>query len=159
MQRKYFNESRGLADARRLCAAEYAAVTELPALQRKSYALAAACALLKYVEHVNNVVYAPRSLKVEFQASADSVAIDAETVKNVELLHPLLNIRSATGGKSNNSLFGLLNHCYTPGGVRHLRASLYQPPVKQGVIEEKLDSVEESYIRSLLFNNCAYDRV
>ena len=38
-------------------------------LQRKSYALAAACALVKYVEHANNVFYAPRSLKVEFQVS------------------------------------------------------------------------------------------
>ena len=38
-------------------------------MQRKSYALAAACALVKYVEHANNVFYAPRSLKVEFQVS------------------------------------------------------------------------------------------
>ena len=53
--------------SRRLCAPEYATVELL--LQRKSYALAAACALVKYVEHANNVFYAPRSLKVEFQVS------------------------------------------------------------------------------------------
>jgi hypothetical protein len=44
-----------------------------------------------------------QSVKVEFQASANSTMIDVETAKHVELLHSTLN------PKSNNSLFGFLN--------------------------------------------------
>ena len=79
--------------------------------------------------------------------------VDAETVRNVELLGPLLGVGgggAASGGgngrwggrRVNNSLFGLLNHCATPGGVRHLRASLYQPPVRQDIIQRRLDAIQ-----------------
>ena len=75
--------------------------------------------------------------------------VDAETVKNVELLGPLLSVGGAASGgggrggkRLNNSLFGLLNHCATPGGVRHLRASLYQPPVRQDIIQRRLDAIQ-----------------
>jgi hypothetical protein len=44
-----------------------------------------------------------QSLKVEFQASANSTMIDVDTAKHVELLYSTLN------PKSNNSLFGFLN--------------------------------------------------
>ena len=85
------------------------------------------------------------------QASTDSAMVDAETVRNVELLGPLLSAggggaaasRGGWGGKRlNSSLFGLLNHCATPGGVRHLRASLYQPPVRQDIIQRRLDAIQ-----------------
>ena len=83
--------------------------------------------------------------------------VDAETVRNVELLGPLLSVGGGGGGgaasggggggrwggrRVNNSLFGLLNHCATPGGVRHLRASLYQPPVRQDIIQRRLDAIQ-----------------
>ena len=71
--------------------------------------------------------------------------VDAETVRNVELLGPLLSVGGAASGggkRLNNSLFGLLNHCATPGGVRHLRASLYQPPVRQDIIQRRLDAIQ-----------------
>ena len=82
--------------------------------------------------------------------------VDAETVRNVELLGPLLGVGGGGGGgaasgggggrwggrRVNNSLFGLLNHCATPGGVRHLRASLYQPPVRQDIIQRRLDAIQ-----------------
>lgn len=109
--------------------------------------LAAAAALLKYVEHIQNVIYAPGSLKVEFQSSKDTTLIDVETVKNVELLVPLSN------PKSPNSLFGLLNHCTTPGGVRLLRANLFQPPLREDVIEARLDAVEELIEKPGIFHS------
>ena len=60
-----------------------------------SYSLAAAHALLKYMENFQNVYFAPKSLKVEYQAPEDSTLIDADTVKHMELLHT-----SMPGGRS-----------------------------------------------------------
>ena len=103
------------------------------------FSLASACALLKYVEHIQNIVYAPKSLKVEFQASAHTTMIDADTTKHIELLAPTMKGKSGGG----HSLFGLVNHCSTPGGVRHLRANLFQPPTQVEVMEGRLDAIQE----------------
>ena len=60
-----FLDTKGLASFKQLRAPEYSAV-ELQ-LRHKYYGLAASYALLKYVEYIKNVLYAPKSLKVEFQ--------------------------------------------------------------------------------------------
>jgi len=39
------------------------------------YALAAAAALLKYIEFVRNVLFAPKSLKVVYQGSQNTMVI------------------------------------------------------------------------------------
>lgn len=134
IHRKYYNETRGMQMVKHLCAPEYSLV-ELQ-LGHKFYALAAAFALLKYMEYILNIVYAPRSVKVEFQASADSTMIDVETAKHVELLQTV-------NPRSNNSLFGFLNLCTTPGGTRYLRSCLFQPTTKQESIEARLDAIGE----------------
>ncbi len=124
---------------------------------KKKKSLAAANALIKYTEHIQNVYFAPRSLRVEFQASADSVLVDADTARNVELLTPSLasnRRRGSTGaaGGAKSSLMGVLNHCHTPGGVRHLRAGLFQPPTRRDVIELRLDAVEELIAKPGIFH-------
>ncbi len=105
--------------------------------------------MLKYVEHVHNIYYSPKTLKVEFQASADSVLIDVDTARHVELLASSLG---GTGGGRNTfrsnsspagSLLDIVNNCHTPGGIRQLRAGLFQPPTRLSVIEERLDAVQE----------------
>lgn len=50
------------------------------------YCLAAAAALLKYFEFIQNSVYAPRSLKVSFTGSEQTAMIDAVSAKNLELV-------------------------------------------------------------------------
>ncbi len=104
--------------------------------------------MLKYTEHVQNAYYAPHSLRVEFQASAASVLIDADTVKHVELLSSFM-------GRSNSkrdSLMGVLNRCRTPSGVRQLRAGLFQPPTQEGIIERRRDAVEELIAKPGIFH-------
>lgn len=95
-------------------------------------------ALLKYVEFIQNVVYAPSSLKVVFRGSEQTVMIgkkhttaqwcalvkvqresiylnaDISTVRNLEL------ITNITDPKSSHSLFGVLNHTKTPQGGQHI---------------------------------------
>lgn len=50
------------------------------------YCLAAAAALLKYVEFIQNSVYAPKSLKIYFQGSEQTAMIDSSSAQNLELL-------------------------------------------------------------------------
>lgn len=65
------------------------------------------------------------------------VFLDHVTAEHLELLqnnrHPL----------SNHSLLGILNDCKTPVGQRLLRMSLLQPSCNLGIINSRLDSIEE----------------
>lgn len=89
------------------------------------------------MEDAQNVYYAAHSLKVEFQVPENTTLINVETAKHVELL------QSAINPKSQYSLFGYLNRCTTPGGVKSLRSNLFQPPVQMDVIVQRQEAVEE----------------
>ena len=85
-------------------------------------------------------------MKVEYQVAEKSTVIDPATAEHIELLHSL-------GTKRNNlSLFGILNKCKSHGGVRLLRSNLYQPPIDEQVIKNRLELVDE-LIEDLNFFN------
>lgn len=50
------------------------------------YCLAAAAALLKYLEFIQNSVYAAKSLKVSFKGSEQTAMIDSASASNLELV-------------------------------------------------------------------------
>lgn len=50
------------------------------------YCLAAAAALLKYLEFIQNSVYAGKSLKVSFRRSEQTAMIDSASATNLELV-------------------------------------------------------------------------
>ncbi|CAB4028963.1 mutS homolog 4-like, partial [Paramuricea clavata] len=77
----------------------------------KYYCLATASALLKYVEFIQNIVYAPGSLKIVFKGSEQTTMIDAATARNLELI---LNARNFG---SDHCLYGVINHTKTAAGV------------------------------------------
>ena len=159
IHRKYFKDSGGFQLFKNLCSPEYLSV-ELE-LRHKYYALAAAFALLRYMEFIHNTVYAPKTLKVEFHAPENSTMIDMETAKHVELLFSAINM------KSKNTLFGIINTCSTVGGVRLLRSSLFQPPTKLAIIRCRQDAVEEliakpeilTGVQSVLSRCCDVDQL
>ena len=63
--------------------------------------------------------------------------IDPATAEHIELI-------SSLGPERNKlSLFGILNHCSTKGGVKLLRSGLFQPPVNRQLIEERQEAVTE----------------
>jgi len=64
-------------------------------------------ALLKYVEFIQNIVYAPSSLKIVFKGSEQTTMIDAATIRNLEL------VCNARDPSSNHSLLGVLNYTKT----------------------------------------------
>ncbi|KAI6064268.1 MutS protein-like protein 4 isoform X2 [Aix galericulata] len=84
VQRKYFNETKGLEYIEQLCASEFSTI--FMEVHSKYYCLAAAAALLKYVEFIQNSVYAPKSLKVRFQGSEKTAMIDSSSAQNLELV-------------------------------------------------------------------------
>lgn len=50
------------------------------------YCLASAAALLKYLEFLQNSVYASKSLKVSFKGSEETAMIDSASATNLELV-------------------------------------------------------------------------
>lgn len=145
VHRKFFNESRGLQMVKYLCAPEYSSV-ELQ-IRHKYYALSAAHCLLKYVEFFETILFAPKSLKVEFQSCTSSMLIDVDTAKHIELLTSSLNMSTKL------SLFGVLNKTCTSGGARLLRSTLFQPPIEEAIIEARLDAVFELVNRPEILTN------
>ncbi|CAM5162316.1 unnamed protein product [Natator depressus] len=135
VQRKYFNETKGLEYIEQLCTSEFSTV--LMEVQSKYYCLAAVAALLKYVEFIQNSVYAPKSLKVCFQGSEQTAMIDSSSAQNLELL---TNNRDSRNG---HTLFGVLNYTKTPGGSRRLRSNILEPLVDAETINTRLDCIQE----------------
>eukprot|EP00075_Anas_platyrhynchos_P028911 XP_027318164.1 mutS protein homolog 4 isoform X2 [Anas platyrhynchos] len=135
VQRKYFNETKGLEYIEQLCASEFSTI--FMEVQSKYYCLAAAAALLKYVEFIQNSVYAPKSLKVHFQGSEKTAMIDSSSAQNLELV---TNNRDSRNG---HTLFGVLNYTKTPGGSRRLRSNILEPLVDAETINTRLDCVQE----------------
>ncbi|XP_062490045.1 mutS protein homolog 4 isoform X2 [Pezoporus occidentalis] len=135
VQRKYFNETKGLEYVEQLCASEFSTI--FMEVQSKYYCLAAAAALLKYVEFIQNSVYAPKSLKVRFQGSEKTAMIDTSSAQNLELV---INNRDSRNG---HTLFGVLNYTKTPGGSRRLRSNILEPLTDAETINTRLDCVQE----------------
>ncbi|XP_045147672.1 mutS protein homolog 4 [Echinops telfairi] len=135
IQRKYFNETKGLEYIEQLCIAEFSTV--LMEVQSKYYCLAAVAALLKYIEFIQNSVYAPKSLKICFQGSEQTAMIDSSSAQNLELL---INNQDC---RNNHTLFGVLNYTKTPGGSRRLRSNILEPLVDIETINMRLDCVQE----------------
>ncbi|XP_044079862.1 mutS protein homolog 4 isoform X2 [Siniperca chuatsi] len=135
IQRKYFNERKGLEYIQQLCAPEFGTV--LMEVQAKYYCLAAAAALLKYLEFIQNSVYAAKSLKVSFKGSEQTAMIDSASASNLELV---VNNRVH---RSEHSLLGVLNRTKTPGGARRLRSNILEPLVDVDTINIRLDTIQE----------------
>ncbi|XP_034251645.1 mutS protein homolog 4-like isoform X2 [Thrips palmi] len=135
VQRRLFRDSDGLEKVQHLCLPQNSSCQLI--LQDKFYALAAAAALLKYVEFVQNVIFAAHSLKVEYQGAHHGTIIDVITAKNLELL---LNQQS---NNASHTLVKVIDHCCTNGGSRLLRASLLHPPCSLPFITKRQDSVQE----------------
>ncbi|XP_076634761.1 mutS protein homolog 4 [Colletes latitarsis] len=134
ISRVHFNDTVGLERVRTLCAAEYSSVELF--VKQKYYALAAAAALLKYVEYAQRIVYTPKSMKIEFQGSPNATTVDLESARSLELVQ-------SQSGQRNVSLLGILDNCSTPMGRKLLRANILQPPCEERLILERQSCIAE----------------
>ncbi|XP_037294385.1 mutS protein homolog 4 [Manduca sexta] len=136
VQRRHFNDAAGRQNIQTLCAPQYSAVY-LQVLH-KFYALTAAAAVLKYVEHIQCLVFARESLKIEYHSSENTMIIDIGTATQLELVQPLIPSAGPTC-----CLLGILGPTYTIGGIRALRATILQPSCNKEIIEARLDAIED----------------
>ncbi len=76
--------------------------------------------------------------RVRFYEHSECLQLDAVTVRNLELVEPLM-----PGARRNTTLFHALDHCLTPMGKRKLRATILRPLLELSKIHERLDGVAE----------------
>ncbi|KAK3876598.1 hypothetical protein Pcinc_018636 [Petrolisthes cinctipes] len=133
VHRRYFNDNRGLAVVKHLAAPHCAYIARQVA--NRYYCLAAAAAVMKYVEHVQHVTYAPHSLHIMLTSSENTLAIDYWSCRKLEVVS---NLR----GGWQDSLLGALRHTRTHPGTRKLRASLLQPMSETSTINARLDAIQ-----------------
>ncbi len=84
---------------------------------------------LGQLEHIDRVRYYEHS---------GCLQLDAVTVRNLELIEPLM-----PDARRNTTLFRALDHCLTPMGKRKLRATILRPLLDLFSIDERLNGVAE----------------
>ncbi|ESK84664.1 hypothetical protein Moror_13284 [Moniliophthora roreri MCA 2997] len=145
--RKYWNEQSGLEFIQQLCVDDEERAGTILAVSTKYYVLSTASALFKYAEIRLNVRFSTASLRIRYAPVDGTMMIDPESAKNLEL------VGNMTHKKSTHSLFGVLNHTYTPMATRLLRVNILSPITVQSSIDARLDVVEEFIQDQDLFND------
>ncbi|KAL7285904.1 hypothetical protein ACG7TL_001015 [Trametes sanguinea] len=137
VMRKYWNENAGLEFVNQLTVDDDERAATLVAVSNKYYALSAASALFKHSELRLNTRFAASSLLIRYLQVEGTMLVDSDSARNLELVGNMSARRSA------HSLFGLLNHTYTPMGARLLRVNILAPITVKAALEARLDVVEE----------------
>ncbi|KDQ19146.1 hypothetical protein BOTBODRAFT_485037 [Botryobasidium botryosum FD-172 SS1] len=153
--RKFWNENTGLEFITQLIIEDEDRSGTLMNVSNKYYCLSATAAMFKYAQLKLNMVFSPHSLRIAYTGVdgmfhslwilpddmqpqfAGTMLIDTESAKNLEL------VQNSSNKKSTHSLFGLLNHTFTPMASRLLRVNILAPITVQSSIEARLDAVEE----------------
>jgi DNA mismatch repair protein MutS len=116
-------------------------------LANRPAAIGAAGAILHYVretqraalDHLDRPTYYDR---------ADSMVLDAVTVRNLELVEPLF--AADAGAQAQPTLLGVLDQSLTGMGGRLLRQRLLRPSMDRAEIEQRLDAVGELLQQTIL---------
>ncbi|KAL1952427.1 hypothetical protein VTO73DRAFT_1576 [Trametes versicolor] len=137
VMRRYWNENAGLEFVNQLTIDDDERAATLVAVSNKYYALSAASALFKHTELRLNTRYVANSLLIRYTQVEGTMLIDSGTARNLEL------VGNMSTRKSAHSLFGLLNHTFTPMGARLLRVNILAPITVKSALEARLDVVEE----------------
>src|ERR1044071_2753396 len=83
-----------------------------------------------------------------FYDRADSMILDAVTVRNLELVEPLF--AADAGAQAQATVLGVLDQSLTGMGGRLLRQRLLRPSMDRGEIEQRLDAVGELRQQTIL---------
>ena len=116
-------------------------------LANRPAAVGAAGAILHYLretqraalDHLDRPAYYDR---------ADSMVLDAVTVRNLELVEPLF--AADAGAQTQPTMLGVLDQALTGMGGRLLRQRLLRPSLDSAEIEQRLDAVGELLQQTIL---------
>eukprot|EP00850_Spirogloea_muscicola_P010194 SM000059S18671 [mRNA] locus=s59:346470:352381:+ [translate_table: standard] len=112
--------------------------------QKEYYlSLAAAAALFKWLDSDKGVMVTHHSLQITYNGSFDHMHIDANSIRNLEIVESLAPIAMGRKVERTGSLFGTLKATKTAGGTRLLRANLLQPLKDMNTITSRLDCMDE----------------
>ncbi|OCF74473.1 hypothetical protein I204_04848 [Kwoniella mangroviensis CBS 8886] len=137
LPREYWNREKGHDDILRLAVRNEVQTSTLMAAEEKYYALCAISALFKFLEVRQGLKYPKEALKIRYASSEGTMFIDTDTAKNLEL------VKNTLTNTTKDTLYGILNKCFTPMGSRLLRGNILQPSNIQHTIEGRLDAVQE----------------
>lgn len=118
-------------------------------LANRPAAVGAAGAILHYLrdtqraalDHLDRPTYYDR---------ADSMVLDAVTIRNLELIEPLFAADAGSGGQPQPTLLAVLDQSSTGMGGRLLRQRLLRPSMNRAEIEQRLDAVGELLQQTIL---------
>lgn len=105
-------------------------------------ALSAAGAVLDYVRETQPTVRLDHIRQLSVRDNNDIMYLDGTTIRNLELLKPLVASESMSDSLPM-TLLSVLDHTVTAMGCRLLRQWLVMPLLDCGIIQSRLDAVEE----------------
>jgi DNA mismatch repair protein MutS len=130
----YFFELEAARD--RLCGHFHTRSLEAYGCARAPLAVAAAGAIVAYLQRMNGRLLSLLTALRSYQATSYMV-LDAHTQRNLDLL------QRAREGMIQGSLLAVLDHTITPMGARLLRRALTRPLLDLAELQARLQSVEE----------------
>lgn len=103
----------------------------------QDFALAAASACIQHIKKFKTFSEEIGQLRIRYDSVEDTMVIDAETIKDLELVENLLDPKNGT------CMFKVMNQCCTKMGERLLRTNLLQPLTDVDSIKLRVESVQE----------------
>ncbi|ORY82474.1 muts domain V-domain-containing protein [Protomyces lactucae-debilis] len=144
ISRRLFSEAEGLEYLSDYCIDQDITAVKT-ATSGKFFCIAAFAAGIKHLEDEHNTVFAPKTLRIQYQSSDGVMLMDWGTVRSLEL------ISNSIEAKSDRSLLGILKKTGTAAGHRLLRSSILQPLTNKDIIEHRLELVKEFTEKETLF--------
>ncbi len=120
-------------------------------LESRPLATGAAAAILHYLRETQRTAL-DHLERPSFYDRADTLVLDATTVRNLELVEPLF-----AGESKDSTLLHILDRTRTGMGGRLLRRRLLSPSIDSGEIETRLDALAELHSSAILRGQLAQD--
>ncbi|KAL9651788.1 hypothetical protein ABK040_014433 [Willaertia magna] len=143
ISRKFFNENKGFEFIEQLIIDEHRSV--VADTSTKYLCVSCLCAIIQYIEYIQEISIAPHSLKINYIACNGFLLIDSVSITNLEL------VRSLKYGNTNGTLLSLLDYSKTPMGKRMIRSNILQPLTDNSTLNARLDCVDELLARETSF--------
>ncbi|KAN0001110.1 hypothetical protein ACTFIZ_000022 [Dictyostelium cf. discoideum] len=133
--KKLFNENEGISLMNQYCLIDKISIIE-KFTKDKVLSQSSFNALIKYLEQ-DGIMFVKNCIRIKYSGSENSMQIDAETIKNLELIH------SSNDGSRNCTLYQSINNTSTSQGSRLLISSIVQPSNDLEIIKHRQNAIKQ----------------
>ncbi|CAI5704240.1 unnamed protein product [Peronospora effusa] len=130
LARKYFDQTKGAEDIKRVMANN----VDIN-IGRNYVAMASVACVIKYIEYIQGIYIAEKTLKVVLSPSTRKLLMDQATISALEL------VQGTRGRSDSQSLCKMLNNTQTMAGNRLLRSTMLQPTCHLKTIQARHEVV------------------